>query len=100
MCIRDSVGAEPSGHVIQREFSESGDANIALIQTLAALQELDTTIEEIKKNINYKPLSLRNFSVADIKVIESQIFIESIEKLQKNYPDARISVRKSALSQS
>ena len=90
-----NVGAEPSGHVIQREFSESGDANIALIQTLAALQELDTTIEEIKKNINYKPLSLRNFSVADIKVIESQIFIESIEKLQKNYPDARISVRKS-----
>ena len=90
-----NVGAEPSGHVIQREFSESGDANIALIQTLAALQELDTTIEEIKKNINYKPLSLRNFSVADIKVIESQIFIESIKKLQKNYPDARISVRKS-----
>ena len=90
-----NVGAEPSGHIIQREFSESGDANIALIQTLAALQELDTTIEEIKKNINYKPLSLKNFSVADIKVIESQIFIESIEKLQKNYPDARISVRKS-----
>ena len=90
-----NVGAEPSGHIIQREFSESGDANIALIQTLAALQELDTTIEEIKKNINYKPLSLRNFSVADKKVIESQIFIESIEKLQKNYPDARISLRKS-----
>ena len=90
-----NVGAEPSGHVIQREFSESGDANIALIQTLAALQELDTTIAEIKKNIDYKPLSLKNFSVSDIEVVESEIFIESINKLKKNHPEARISVRKS-----
>ena len=90
-----NTGAEPSGHVIQREFSESGDANIALIQTLAALQELDTTIAEIKRNIDYKPLSLKNFSVSDIKVIESEIFIESIDKLKKNHPEARISVRKS-----
>ena len=90
-----NIGAEPSGHVIQREFSESGDANIALIQTLAALKELDTTIAEIKKNIDYKPLSLKNFSVSDIKVIESEIFIESIDELKKNHPEARISVRKS-----
>ena len=90
-----NIGAEPSGHVIQREFSESGDANIALIQTLAALQELGTTVAEIKKNIDYKPLSLKNFSVSDIEVIESEIFVESIEKLKKNHPEARISVRKS-----
>jgi len=90
-----NIGAEPSGHVIQREFSESGDANIALIQTLSALQELDTNIAEIKKNIDYKPLSLKNFSVSDIEVIESEIFIESIDKLKKNHPKARISVRKS-----
>ena len=90
-----NIGAEPSGHVIQREFSESGDANIALIQTLAALQELDTTIAEIKKNIDYKPLGLKNFSVSDIEVVESEIFIDSIEKLKKNHPEARISVRKS-----
>ena len=90
-----NIGAEPSGHVIQREFSESGDANIALIQTLAALQELGTTIAEIKKNIDYKPLSLKNFSVSDIEVIESEIFIDSIDKLKKNHPEARISVRKS-----
>jgi len=90
-----NIGAEPSGHVIQREFSESGDANIALIQTLAALQELDTNVAGIKKNIDYKPLSLKNFSVSDIEVVESEIFIESIEKLKKNHPEARISVRKS-----
>ena len=90
-----NLGAEPSGHVIQREFSESGDANIALIQTLAALQELDTDIAEIKNNINYKPYSLKNFSVSDDKLVESEIFIESIKQLEKNNPEARISVRKS-----
>ena len=90
-----NLGAEPSGHVIQREFSESGDANIALIQTLAALQELDTNIAEIKNSIKYKPLSLKNFSVSNIEFIESEVFIESIEKLKMNHPEARISVRKS-----
>tara|TARA_Y100000992_G_scaffold75383_1_gene47595 strand:- start:530 stop:1840 length:1311 start_codon:yes stop_codon:yes gene_type:complete len=90
-----NLGAEPSGHVIQREFSESGDANIALIQTLSAIQELDTTIGEIKNNIDYKPSSIRNFSVLDVEIIESKVFIDSIEKIQKNNPAARISVRKS-----
>ena len=90
-----NLGAEPSGHIIQREFSESGDANIALIQTLSALQELDTTISEIKNKIQYKPLGLKNFNVSDVEIVESENFIESIEKLKKNYPEARISVRKS-----
>lgn len=90
-----NLGAEPSGHIIQREFSESGDANIALIQTLAALQELDTNIAEVKNNIDYKPLSLKNFTVSNVEVVESEIFIKSIEKLKKNNPVARISVRKS-----
>ena len=90
-----NLGAEPSGHIIQREFSESGDANIALIQTLAALQELDTNIAEVKNNIDYKPLSLKNFTVSNVEVVESEIFIKNIEKLKKNNPVARISVRKS-----
>jgi phosphoglucosamine mutase len=90
-----NIGAEPSGHVIQREFSESGDANIALIQTLSALQELDTSIEEIKSKIRYKPLTLKNFSVENPSVIETPEFNTSIDGLKKNYPSARISVRKS-----
>ena len=94
-----NLGAEPSGHIIQREFSESGDANIALIQTLSALQELDTTISEIKNKIEYKPLGLKNFNVSNVEIVESENFIESIEKLKKNYPAARISVRKSGTEQ-
>ena len=69
-----NVGAEPSGHIIQREYSESGDANIALIQTISALEELDTTMQEIKSKINYKPLTLKNFSVEDTNIIETEDF--------------------------
>ena len=50
-----NLGGETSGHIIQREFSESGDANIALIQTLAALEELNMSLADIKEKINYKP---------------------------------------------
>jgi len=90
-----NVGAEPSGHIIQREYSESGDANIALIQTISALEELDTTIQEIKSKINYKPLTLKNFSVQDTNIIETEDFSETIKGLKDHFPSARISVRKS-----
>jgi len=90
-----NVGAEPSGHIIQREYSESGDANIALIQTISALEELDTTMQEIKSKINYKPLTLKNFSVQDTNIIETEDFSESIKGLKDHFPSARISVRKS-----
>ena len=90
-----NVGAEPSGHIIQREYSESGDANIALIQTISALEELDTTMQEIKSKINYKPLTLKNFSVQDTNIIETEDFSETIKGLKDHFPSARISVRKS-----
>ena len=58
-----NLGTEPSGHIIQREFSESGDANIALIQTLSALSELDLNVKDIHSKIDYKPQALMNFEV-------------------------------------
>jgi Phosphomannomutase len=56
-----NLGGETSGHIIQREFSESGDANIALIQTLAALEELNLSLADIKTKINYTPQILEKF---------------------------------------
>ena len=59
-----NLGGETSGHIIQREFSESGDANIALIQTLAALEELNLSLADIKTKINYKPQILESFDIS------------------------------------
>ena len=90
-----NLGGETSGHIIQREFSESGDANIALIQTLAALEELNLSLADIKAKINYKPQTLESFDIKDMQVIETNEFSEQIKSLEKDYSNARISVRKS-----
>ena len=90
-----NLGGETSGHIIQREFSESGDANIALIQTLAALEELNLSLADIKAKITYKPQILESFDIKDMQVIETKGFSEQIKSLEKDYSNARISVRKS-----
>ena len=90
-----NVGGESSGHVIQREFSESGDANIALVQTLTAFSDLDATMTDIKKKINYWPHKLQSYDVKNEALFSSNEFSQKIDDLQKSNTDARISVRKS-----
>ena len=90
-----NVGGETSGHVIQREFSESGDANIALIQTLNAFSDLDATMTDIQKKINYWPQKLQSYDVKNEALLSSNEFNQKIDDLQKANNDARISVRKS-----
>ena len=90
-----NVGGETSGHVIQREFSESGDANIALIQTLTAFSDLDATMTDIQKKINYWPHKLQSYDVRNEALLSSNEFNQKIDDLQKSNTDARISVRKS-----
>ena len=90
-----NVGGETSGHVIQREFSESGDANIALIQTLTAFSDLDATMTDIQKKINYWPHKLQSYDVKNEALLSSNEFNQKIDDLQKANTDARISVRKS-----
>jgi phosphoglucosamine mutase len=90
-----NVGGETSGHVIQREFSESGDANIALVQTLTAFSDLDATITDIQKKINYWPHKLQSYDVKNEALLNSNEFNQKIDDLQKSNTDSRISVRKS-----
>ena len=90
-----NVGGETSGHIIQREFSESGDANIALIQTLTAFSDLDATMTDIQKKINYWPHKLQSYDVKNEALLSSNEFNQKIDDLQKSNTDARISVRKS-----
>jgi phosphomannomutase len=52
-------------------------------------------MQEIKSKINYKPLTLKNFSVEDTNIIETEDFSETIKGLKDHFPSARISVRKS-----
>ena len=89
------VGAETSGHIIQRNFSESGDANIALLQSLLALEILQTELENISSEIEYYPSILESFTLEDLGKLDSEKFTKFLEKIKKDNGDTRISVRKS-----
>ena len=89
------VGAESSGHIIQRNFSESGDANIALLQSLLALEVLQTELEKIKGDIEYYPYILESFRLDDLGKVDQTNFKEFLQKTKKENANTRISVRKS-----
>jgi Phosphomannomutase len=89
------LGGATSGHIIPGAFSVSGDAHIALIQTLAALEGLDFSLADIRTAIHYYPQILESFDVKDMQIIETKEFSEQIKSLEKDHSNARISVRKS-----
>ena len=80
------VGAESSGHIIQRNFSESGDANIALLQSLLALEVLETELEKIKGDIEYYPYILESFRLDDLGKVDENNFKDFYKKLKKTIP--------------
>ena len=67
------VGAESSGHK-SKETSESGDANIALLQSLLALEVLETELEKIKGDIEYYPYILESFRLDDLGKVDETNF--------------------------
>ena len=64
--------AETSGHIIQRNYSESGDANIALIQVLTAIQESGISLKEVSSEISKYAHNLESIAVKDKTIIEKE----------------------------
>ena len=89
------LGAESSGHIIQRQYSESGDANIALIQTIAELNESKNTLQKIRSQINYRPSLLKSFPVKNFLVLKNQDFQNCLNGIKAKNDDIRLSVRRS-----
>ena len=88
------VGAEQSGHVIQRNFSECGDANIALLQSLLALEVLQTDLEKIKEEIDPHPYVLESMPLKDFENYDKPVFNEWL-KTKNAFPKTKIIARKS-----
>ena len=66
-----------------------------MIQTLAALEELNLSLSDVKSKIDYKPQVLESLEVKDMEIIGTSEFKKNIESIKKNYSDSRISIRKS-----
>lgn len=54
------LGGEPSGHIICRDRTTTGDGIVAALQVLVALQRLDTTLDAICAEVEHYPQVLVN----------------------------------------
>jgi phosphoglucosamine mutase len=54
------LGGEPSGHIICRDRTTTGDGIVAALQVLAAIQRLDTTLDAICAEVEPYPQVLLN----------------------------------------
>lgn len=55
-----SLGGEPSGHIICRDRTTTGDGIVAALQVLSAINESGKTLSQLTKNLNIYPQVLIN----------------------------------------
>ena len=89
------LGAETSGPIIQRNYSESGDANIALIQVLTAIQESGISLKEVSSEISKYAHNLESIAVKDKTIIEKEENQKALNAVKEKFPSARINIRAS-----
>ncbi|MDG2061154.1 MAG: phosphoglucosamine mutase [SAR86 cluster bacterium] len=91
------LGGEPSGHIICLESSTTGDACIASLQILLALQNLNMTLEESLSSFKKYPQKLINLKVTNPhKVIMNQKLRATVSDLEKRLKnEGRILLRPS-----
>lgn len=59
------LGGEPSGHIICRDRTTTGDGIVAALQVLAALQRLDTSLDGICTEVRLYPQALVNVRIKE-----------------------------------
>lgn len=73
------LGGEPSGHIICRDRTSTGDGIIAALQVLAALARLDTTLADLGAEVERYPQELINVrldaprNIVDLPAIQAAV---------------------------
>ncbi|MDR2436289.1 MAG: hypothetical protein LBD33_03210 [Puniceicoccales bacterium] len=90
-----SLGGEESGHLILREFSNTGDAISAAVLVLKIMAESGLRLSLLKGDISLLPQKLCNIQVRKkIPLHEIRGFGELLDSLKKSEPDyGRVFVR-------
>lgn len=57
------IGGEPSGHIVCRDMTTTGDGTITALQVLAAMRQQQLSLAEIRAGLNRYPQSLVNIKV-------------------------------------
>lgn len=66
------VGGEASGHIILRDFHDTGDGIIAALQALRVMQESGKPLSALFKDLRLLPQESRNITVADHRRVLQQ----------------------------
>jgi len=88
------LGGENSGHILCLQHSTAGDAIIAALQVLRALQNSGQTLNEAKRDLVKCPQALRNVRCAN-PVISAQLEAASLKIEQQMQGTGRVLLRKS-----
>jgi len=90
------IGGENSGHILHLGFSTTGDAIIASLQILLALQANDLTLAEACQTLNKLPQALINVELGDKNPLDNKQVIELQQHIIEQLADTgRILLRKS-----
>jgi phosphoglucosamine mutase len=79
------LGGEPSGHIICRDRTTTGDGIVAALQVLAALQRLDTSLDAICAEVEPYPQVLLNVRLKErrdlvgLPAIQDAVFLAERE---------------------
>ncbi len=71
------IGGEPSGHVICLDKATTGDGIVAALQVLAAMQELDKNLHDLKSKMVKFPQTMINVRLKDSQVLNENKVIHS-----------------------
>mgnify|MGYP001813711471 CR=1 FL=1 len=78
------LGGEPSGHIICRDRTSTGDGTISALQVLAEMIETGKSLSELCSDINRYPQILVNVTLGDAKAAD----IMAAAKMKKAVTDA------------
>ncbi len=79
------LGGEPSGHIICRDRTTTGDGIVAALQVLAALKRLDTSLDDICTEVEQYPQVLVNVRLPErrdligLPAVQDAVFVAEQE---------------------
>lgn len=93
-----SLGGEQSGHIILKDYQNTGDGILSAIFLINAMTELKKTAAELNGLMKTYPQVLLNAKVTNEiknKVLDIKSVKNAIDDLTKNNPDMRVVIRPS-----
>jgi phosphoglucosamine mutase len=79
------LGGEPSGHIICRDRTSTGDGIVSVLQVLAALQQLDAGLDDLCAEVALYPQILINIRLSEqrdlvnLPVVQDAVFVAERE---------------------